>query len=81
MDAQISLLRRQLRHPRTKLADIDKVLADLEATIPKRSGRWTNRTREAAIITYQLCRNDCVEAMSELDEVCNAIDAAIEKWK
>lgn len=78
MNAQVALLRQQLSQPINRLTDVDKVLADLEAEIPRRPGRWTNRSREAATITYQLCKNEFVAAITELDELCKAIDIAIE---
>jgi hypothetical protein len=79
VEAQISLLRQQLTHPRTKLAEIDKVLEDLEKSMPKHSGRWSNRTWELVNITLTLCRNECAAGMTELDEFCKAIDLMIKK--
>ena len=79
MDAQISLLRRQLRYPLNKLAEMDKVLANMEETMPKGPGRWSKRTREFVEITLQLCKNECVDVTGHLNELCNAIDEVIKK--
>lgn len=71
MAGEITNLRKLLANPISRLENVDKLLGDVEAHLPR--GPRTLRTRQYIAINKAVVRQECEAAKLEIDQFCNAL--------
>lgn len=64
-------LRKLLANPISRLQNVDKLMGDVEASLPR--GPRTERTKQYIAINKAVVKQECEAAKLEIDKFCNAL--------